>query len=247
MVQAVDFASLLGRPEGETIDFKAVNYALSDPRKKRDFAKDLASLANTPREGDAYIVLGVKKLLDGSVELWGIENDIDDAQLQSVASSLLDDTPRFLFEVVPHDGKDFGLITIQIGQTTPTVPKTTEDPGFVRGEIYFRRGSQNGALHQSQNRAGSGAGFAATSLYPQIPTRMLKSRHGLVIWMRWANLALGNDTFSLQTTVSERNIVVCQESELGLGGLFLTLTREATAMVCCRLRELKSSGVEHSI
>ena len=143
MANAADLASLFQRPEGETIDFKATNYDLSDRRKKRDFAKDLASLANTPRDGDAYIVLGVKKLLDGTFELWGIDNDIDDAQLQSVASSLLDGTPRFLFEVIPHEGKNFGLITIRIGQATPAVPKTTEDTGFVRSEIYFRRGSQN--------------------------------------------------------------------------------------------------------
>ena len=71
MSEAVDVASLLYRPEGETIDFKATNYPLSEPRKKRDFAKDLASLANTPRDGHAYIVLGVKKRLDGTFELWG--------------------------------------------------------------------------------------------------------------------------------------------------------------------------------
>ena len=54
-----DVGRLLDRPEGETIDFKATGYDLSDNRKKRDFAKDLASLANTPREEEAYIVLGV--------------------------------------------------------------------------------------------------------------------------------------------------------------------------------------------
>jgi predicted HTH transcriptional regulator len=89
--EVVDLAFLVHRPEGETIDFKATNYPLSESRKKRDFAKDVASLANTPRDGNAYIVLGVKKHLDGTFELWGIENEIDDAQLQSVASSLLEE------------------------------------------------------------------------------------------------------------------------------------------------------------
>ena len=143
MSASIDLASLLQRAEGETIDFKGTCYPLSDPRKKRDFAKDLASLANTPREGDAYIVLGVKKRLDSTFELWGIENHVDDAELQSVASSLLDDTPRFSFQIVSCEGKDLGLITIQVGQTTPTVPQKTHDPGFVQGEIYFRRGSKN--------------------------------------------------------------------------------------------------------
>ena len=145
MAELVDIASLLERQEGETLDFKATSYDLLDKRKNRDFAKDLASLANTPREGDAYIVLGVKKQLDGSFKLWGIEKEIDDANLQDVASSFLEPTPRFVYEVIPRDGVVLGLITIQTGQETPAVPKKTEDPGFVQGVIYFRRGSKNDA------------------------------------------------------------------------------------------------------
>ena len=83
----IDIASLLERPKGETIDFKATSYALSDKRKKRDFAKDIACFANTRREGDAHIVLGVKKKHDGSFELLGIANELDDAYLQAIASS----------------------------------------------------------------------------------------------------------------------------------------------------------------
>ena len=36
-----------------------------------------------------------------------------------------------------------GLITIPAGQKYPVAPKKTEDDGFVKGSIYFRRGSQN--------------------------------------------------------------------------------------------------------
>ena len=145
MTEAVDLTLLLKRPEGETLDFKATTYDLSNWRKKRDFAKDLACLANTPREGDAYIILGVKKRLDETSELWGIENDIDDAQLQNVASSFLDPTPRFSYAVIPHETVHLGLVTIQVGQGTPAVPKKTADDGFVQGQIYFRRGSANDA------------------------------------------------------------------------------------------------------
>ena len=53
MTEPIDISSLLKRPEGETLDFKANNYDLSDRKSKRSFAKDLASLANTPRKGDA--------------------------------------------------------------------------------------------------------------------------------------------------------------------------------------------------
>ena len=138
-----DLASLLQRPESETLDFKANGYDPSDNRKKRDFAKDLASLANTPREGSAHIVLDVKKRRDGSFVLSGIEKEVDDAELQSIASSLLEPVPRFDYQSIPHGGVVLGLITIPEGQQSPAAPKKTEDDGFIKGAIYFRRGSQN--------------------------------------------------------------------------------------------------------
>lgn len=139
----VDLRSLLERAENETLDFKARSYDLSVERKKRDFAKDLASLANTPRIGDAHIVLGVKKRRDGSCDLMGIDRETDDAELQSVASSLLEPTPRFVYQSVRHGDVVLGLITIPDGQQSPVAPKRDVDPGFVKGTIYFRRGSQN--------------------------------------------------------------------------------------------------------
>ena len=150
----IDIASLLERPEGETIDFKATSYALSDKRKKRDFAKDIACFANTPREGDAHIVLGVKKKHDGSFELLGIANELDDADLQAIASSRLEPTPRFAYQAIPHEGVILGLITIPtpVGQQSPIVPKETEDDGFVEGRIYFRRGSQNDLASLEEQR-----------------------------------------------------------------------------------------------
>ena len=48
----VDIEGLLRIPESWVIDYKATNYNTSDEKQKRNFAKDVASLANTPREGD---------------------------------------------------------------------------------------------------------------------------------------------------------------------------------------------------
>ena len=100
MANTIDIESLLNRPEGQTLDFKASGYDLSDNRQKRNFAKDVASLANTPRDSDAYIVLGVKKLNNGTFELQGLDKEIDDADLQSIAASLLDrgSCPHFVYE-----------------------------------------------------------------------------------------------------------------------------------------------------
>ena len=150
---SIDIAKLLERSEDETIDFKATAYNLSDKRKKRDFAKDLASLANTPREGDAHIVLGVKKRSNDSYELVGVQEEVDDANLQGVAASLLEPAPRFVYHPVPYGGVFLGLITIPADQQSPIVPKKTKDSGFVKGKIYFRRGSKNDAASiQEQGR-----------------------------------------------------------------------------------------------
>ena len=111
----VDIGSLLNRPESQTLDFKASGYDLSEKRQKRNFAKDVASLANTPRDSEAYIVLGVKKLNSGSFELHGLDKEIDDSDLQSVASSLLEPSPRFMYEACEYDGVTLGLITISLG------------------------------------------------------------------------------------------------------------------------------------
>ena len=143
MTDAVDLSVLLERPEGETLDFKARSYDLAIERHKRDFAKDLACLANTPREGNAYLVLGVKKHLDSSYEVPGIDKPVDDADLQGVASSLLEPVPRFSYEAVPHKGLILGLITIPEDQRSPVAPRRTLDDGFAKASIYFRRGSQN--------------------------------------------------------------------------------------------------------
>ena len=145
MTDAVDLSALLGRPESNTLDFKAKGYDTSNRRSKRDFAKDLASFANTPRETDAYIVLGVKKQLDGTTEILGLDIPIDDADLQSIASSFLDSVPQFSYQPVWNCGVSLGLITISPNQQYPVTPRYTHGEGFTGSTIYFRRGSQNAA------------------------------------------------------------------------------------------------------
>ena len=143
MTDDVGISALLNRPESKTLDFKAKGYDLSNRRDKRAFAKDLASLVNTPREGDAHIVLGVKKQLDGSSELLGLDKAIDDADLQGVAASHLDQVPRFSYRPMRYRGVLLGLISIPADQQYPVSPRATRGDGFVEGSIYFRRGSQN--------------------------------------------------------------------------------------------------------
>ena len=134
---------LLNRPESEMLDFKAKCYELSNGQHKQAFAKDLASMANTPREEDSHIVLGVKKRLDGSFELLGVDKPIDDADLQNVAASYLEPVPRFSFQHIRYRDVLLGLVTIPANQKYPVSPKVTRGNSLVEGVFYFRRGSMN--------------------------------------------------------------------------------------------------------
>ncbi len=171
----VDIEGLLRSPESCVVDYKATSYNTSNERQKRNFAKDVASLANTPREGDAYLVLGVKKNRDGSNDLWGIDKEVDDSELQSIASSLLEPIPSFLYQAIPYQGVTLGLISISTDLQAPIVPKRTEDSGFERGKIYFRRGSQNApATVQEQGRIWDwirGRGLPQPSANPYVRER----------------------------------------------------------------------------
>ena len=143
MTDDVDISTLLSRPESKTLDFKAKGYDLSNRRDKRAFAKDLASLVNTPREGDAHIVLGVKKRLDGTPELLGLDKAIDDSDLQTIAGNLLEPVPQFSYQPIRRCGVLLGLLTIPRDQQYPVAPRSTHGEGFVEGTVYFRRGSRN--------------------------------------------------------------------------------------------------------
>ena len=174
-IGTVDIDGLLSSPESRVVDYKATMYNISDEKQKRNFAKDVASLANTPREGNAYLVLGVKKNRDGSHDLWGLDEEVDDSDLQSIASSLLEPVPGFLYQAIPYRGVTLGLIAVLTDLQSPTVPKKTMDKGFEQGKVYFRRGSQNApASVQEQGRIWDwirGRGLPQLSANPYVRER----------------------------------------------------------------------------
>lgn len=51
-----DFVATLPRLEGNQLDFKATGYRLQEEEGRLSLVKDVVSMANTPRDGDSYIV-----------------------------------------------------------------------------------------------------------------------------------------------------------------------------------------------
>ena len=86
---------------------------------------------------------GVKKRLDGTPELLGLDKAIDDSDLQTIAGNLLEPVPQFSYQPIRRCGVLLGLLTIPRDQQYPVAPRSTHGEGFVEGTIYFRHGSRN--------------------------------------------------------------------------------------------------------
>src|ERR1035441_6216815 len=111
MITESEFVALLARPEGPQLDFKRESYKLTG-EAAGDLIKDVLSMANTPREDDSYLILGVKKHADGKVDLFGLSECPDDNEVQNAVKSKVHPCPVFLFFTITHQGKVFGIIRI---------------------------------------------------------------------------------------------------------------------------------------
>jgi tetratricopeptide (TPR) repeat protein len=150
------FQDLIGRPESQTLDFKETMYDLAG-NAKYDVVKDVIAMANTPRTGSAYIVLGVAWQAGKPADLRGLRSQIDDSHLhdQLGASRILPVPPSILYHAINEGGKQFGIIEIpperQVGPffSASDVP----DAGLYRDTLYMRIGSKNErALGHQQKR-----------------------------------------------------------------------------------------------
>jgi tetratricopeptide (TPR) repeat protein len=136
-----EFEVLLGHPEGPQLDFKRETYRLTGDGAG-DLIKDVLSMANTPREGDSHVVIGVKKHPDGSYDLVGLPESPDDNEFQNAVKSKVHPCPVFLFFTITYQDKVFGIVRIKPERIGPC--QATTDVGKVRRYVtYWRRGSQN--------------------------------------------------------------------------------------------------------
>jgi hypothetical protein len=139
-----EFERLLARSEGETLDFKRDSYDLSTQEGRGEFTKDLLSMANTPRDGDAHIVLGVRwSAADGS-EIIGLSSQRDDALYQdAISSNRVSPRPKFYYTPLNVGGHQVGVVSIPRQGDGPFTP-TGDYPGLQAGAVYVRRGSTKG-------------------------------------------------------------------------------------------------------
>lgn len=136
-----EFERLLPRAEAETLDFKQDSYDFSNSEKRGEFIKDVLSMANTPREGDAHIVLGVCWSAEAGSTVTGLTAQQDDAAYQdAVSHKHVSPRPQFRYTPLSIDGKQVGVVSIPCQPGGPFTP-INDSPGLQGGAVYFRRGS----------------------------------------------------------------------------------------------------------
>lgn len=153
------FENLLKMNESDTIDFKISNYSFDvgtpeeKKRKRAEFVKDIISMANTPRDGSAYVVLGVRSFPDGRKVLEGLDTFHDGADLQSKFLSICHPHPRFKYEPVIHEGKNYAFIEIPADKSIGPILPIIDKGNVLRiHAVYHRRDSQNALADVSEQK-----------------------------------------------------------------------------------------------
>ncbi|GAB4232625.1 MAG: hypothetical protein Kow0049_15620 [Stanieria sp.] len=106
--------SLLYQSEGTALDFKKEQYSVqkATDEQKSELLKDILAFANSWRQNEAYIVIGVEEVVGGRRILVGTEDHFDDSRLQQFINGKTNRKVTFAYEVHRFEGKKFGVIRI---------------------------------------------------------------------------------------------------------------------------------------
>ncbi|MBN2864567.1 MAG: ATP-binding protein [Thiotrichales bacterium] len=132
---------LLYEEEGPTLDFKREQYSFSNSNEhqKSEIIKDILAFANAWRRTDAYILIGVEEVKGGRSRLLGINNDLDDAQLQQLVNSKVQTPIDFSYSTYLIEEVKVGVIKIPV-QERPFFLKKKYGK-LKENTVYIRRGS----------------------------------------------------------------------------------------------------------
>jgi len=132
---------LLNEEESSTLDFKEEQYKFvgENDIAKSELLKDILAFANSWKRTDSFILIGVKEVKGARSEVVGINQHIDDAQLQQFVNSKTQKPLTFAYKTLSFEEVQIGVIWIPV-QTRPIYLK--KDYGKLKSNIvYIRRGS----------------------------------------------------------------------------------------------------------
>jgi len=134
--------NLLHQDESETLDFKLEQYPFDKATddEKSELLKDILAFANSWRQTDAYILIGVKEVKGGRSKVIGIRKHLLNRNLQQfVNSKNMSNRPiEFSYKQYLYKGMEIGIIEIKLQMR----------PFFLRKKygkceanwVYIRRG-----------------------------------------------------------------------------------------------------------
>ena len=133
--------SLLYEEESNSLDFKRDQYRFvnSSDFQKAELLKDILAFCNAWRRTDAFVLIGVAEVKGGESNVVGIEELLDDAQIQQFVNGKTQRPIDFLYKNLTFRGKQIALIHIPV-QQRPIYLR--QDYGSLkRNVVYIRRGS----------------------------------------------------------------------------------------------------------
>ncbi len=132
---------LLKLSKGKDVDFKSTSIRIDDNYHKAKFIKNIICMANTPRDGSAFIISGVVCEPNGTKKTVGVLEHPDDNILQQLVASRVNTIPQFQYRPVTYKGTSFGIIEIFLYKGGPFIPQFDFEHVVNRGTIYYRQGS----------------------------------------------------------------------------------------------------------
>lgn len=166
--------------ESECLDFKQCQYDFTSDSERgwSEFLKDVMSMANSWREGDAYIVIGIEDRRDKPNNLIGIDTHIDDASLQQFVNSKVKTPCKFEYLTYTYDQKTIGIV--RIPQQKRPVYLDRKFGNLNQGVVYVRRGSST-AVAAPDEVAEMGRYDAGLVVKPDLKLGLYDSKSGLLV------------------------------------------------------------------
>lgn len=133
--------SLLFEEESTNLDFKRDQYKFTDATEaeKSELLKDILAFANAFRRADAFIVIGVKDQKGQGKSLVGVDELLDDAQLQQFVNSKTQKPLSFSYRNLTFRETNISIIQIPVQERPFYISK---DYGRLKKNVvYIRRGS----------------------------------------------------------------------------------------------------------
>ncbi|WP_461207086.1 AlbA family DNA-binding domain-containing protein [Clostridium sp. DL1XJH146] len=130
---------LLKQQENIKLDFK-LKLDLSTESGRKEFAKDVCAIANSPG-GRGYLIIGIE---DKTKKVVGINvNDYTEEQVQQIVSSRIEPPIPIKIETIIYYGQNVSIITIYSSDQRPHQVRET-------GAFYIRRGSTTDTMRKEE-------------------------------------------------------------------------------------------------